>query len=144
MSFSLTNKISNLVFTATVGAACFTLVNAELVTKVDSNGFKYEYTKNNEQLGRLYTLSNGMKVYLVSNKLKPEIETRIVINAGSKNDPNDNTGLAHYLEHMMFKGNDKIGTVNWQAEKPFIDKISNLYEEHRNAKTKKEKDKIRS
>lgn len=142
MSFSLTNKISNIVLTPAIGADCFTLVNAEMVTKIDSNGFKYEYTKNNEQLGRLYTLSNGMKIYLVSNRLKPEIETRIVVNAGSKNDSNDNTGLAHYLEHMMFKGNDKIGTVNWPAEKPYIDKISDLYEKHRNAKTKKEKDKI--
>ena len=142
MNFRIKEKISNLVITAAFSAVIFTPGHAETEIKTDSNGFKYESVKNNEELGRMYTLSNGMKIYLVSNKLKPEIETRIVINAGSKNDPDDSTGLAHYLEHMMFKGNDKIGTVNWDAEKPYIDKISDLYENHKNVKNQKEKTKI--
>ena len=79
---------------------------------------------------------------MVQNKLKPVIETRIVVGTGSKYDPSDNTGLAHYLEHMMFKGNEKIGTVNWEAEKPYIEEITNLYEEHKKAKTEKEKNAI--
>ena len=142
MNFRIKEKISNLVITAAFSTVIFTPGYAKTEIKTDSNGFKYESVKNNEDLGRIYTLSNGMKIYLVSNKLKPEIETRIVINAGSKNDPDDSTGLAHYLEHMMFKGNDKIGTINWSAEKPYIDKISDLYENHKNVKIQKEKTKI--
>lgn len=79
---------------------------------------------------------------MAQNKLKPVIETRIVVGTGSKYDPSDNTGLAHYLEHMMFKGNEIIGTVNWEAEKPYIEEITNLYEEHKKAKTQKEKNAV--
>ena len=53
---------------------------------------------------RIYTLKNGLKVYLSVNKDAPRIQTYIAVKAGSTYDPADNTGLAHYLEHMMFKG----------------------------------------
>lgn len=122
----------------------FSFLKAEIKIKIDTNGYQYEEVKNNKNLGRLYTLENGLKIYLVQNNLKPIIETRIVINAGAKYDPNDNTGLAHYLEHMMFKGNEKIGTIDFQKEKLYIEKIENLYEEHKKAKTQKEKDIIYS
>lgn len=49
---------------------------------------------------------------------------------GSNNDPKDHTGLAHYLEHLLFKGTDKYGTQNWAKEKPYIDTIFNLYEQY--------------
>ncbi|MEI9957917.1 MAG: insulinase family protein [Ferruginibacter sp.] len=50
--------------------------------------------------------------------------------AGSKTDPADHTGLAHYLEHMLFKGTDKFGSLDWSKEKPELDKIDALYEEY--------------
>lgn len=118
--------------------------NSNTEIKKDTNGYQYEVAKGNDNLGRVYTLSNGLKVYLAQNKLKPVIETRIVVGAGSKYDPDESTGLAHYLEHMLFKGNEKIGTVNWDAEKVYIDKISDLYEQHKRAGTKKEKNRIYS
>ncbi|MDR2879298.1 MAG: insulinase family protein, partial [Fusobacteriales bacterium] len=120
----------------------FSLLRADVELKTDKNGYTYETVKENENLGRLYTLPNGLKVYMAQNKLKPVIETRIVVGTGSKYDPGDNTGLAHYLEHMMFKGNETIGTVNWEAEKPYIEEITNLYEEHKKAKTQKEKNAV--
>ena len=120
----------------------FSLLRADVELKTDKNGYTYETVKENENLGRLYTLPNGLKVYMAQNKLKPVIETRIVVGTGSKYDPSDNTGLAHYLEHMMFKGNEIIGTVNWEAEKPYIEEITNLYEEHKKAKTQKEKNAV--
>ena len=53
---------------------------------------------------RIYTLDNGLQIYLSVNKEKPRIHTYIAVRTGSKNDPAETTGLAHYLEHLMFKG----------------------------------------
>lgn len=97
--------------------------------------FPYETFLNDPTGLRLYTLENGLKVYLSKQVDEPKIQTYIAVKAGSNYDPNDNTGLAHYLEHMLFKGTSKLGTSNWQKEKVLLDSISNLYELH-----KKEKD----
>jgi predicted Zn-dependent peptidase len=77
---------------------------------------------------REYTLKNGLKVYTSVNKLQPRISTMIAVKTGSKNDPADHTGLAHYLEHMLFKGTDKYGSLDWSKEKPLLDEIDALYE----------------
>ena len=61
---------------------------------------------------RIYTLDNGLKVYLSVNNEKPRIQTYIAVRTGSKNDPAETTGLAHYLEHLMFKGTNHFGTIN--------------------------------
>lgn len=103
-------------------------------TKEDANGFSYESVTNDPTGLRLYTLDNGLKVYLGKNEDEPKIQTLIAVRAGSTYDPEDNTGLAHYLEHMVFKGTDEIGTQNWQKEKQLISKISELYEQHKNEK----------
>lgn len=87
---------------------------------------------------RIYRLRNGLTVYLSQNKLEPRIQTYIAVRAGSKYDPKETTGLAHYLEHMMFKGTSNIGTTNWMREKPILDNIAGLYEQYR-----KEKDPVK-
>jgi zinc protease len=79
----------------------------------------------------LYTLDNGLKVYLSQNSDEPKIQTYIAVRAGSNYDPKESTGLAHYLEHMVFKGTHKVGTADWETEKTYLDKISSLYEQHR-------------
>lgn len=89
----------------------------------------------------LYTLDNGLKIYLSKNSDEPKIQTYIAVRAGSVYDPADNTGLAHYLEHMLFKGTDEIGTQNWEKEKPVLKQISDLYEAH---KAEKNPDKKRA
>ncbi len=76
-----------------------------------------------------YVLENGLTVILNEDHSKPIVYGMVVSRAGSKNDPADATGMAHYMEHMLFKGTDKMGTTNWEAEKPFIDKMFSLYEE---------------
>jgi len=96
----------------------------------DKNGYQYEYVENDPIQARIYTLKNGLKVYLSINKDEPRLQTYIAVKAGSTYDPPQTTGLAHYLEHMMFKGSSKIGTINWEKEKAELDKISNLYEQH--------------
>jgi predicted Zn-dependent peptidase len=61
-------------------------------------------------------------------KDSPRIQTFIAVRAGSKNDPPYATGLAHYLEHMLFKGTDKFGSKDWAKEKPLIEEIVKLYD----------------
>lgn len=98
-----------------------------------TSSYKYEYaTVDNDPLNTLiYTLDNGLKVYMSINKDEPRIQTNIAVKTGSKQDPADATGLAHYLEHMLFKGTSEIGTINWEEEKKILDQISDLYEERR-------------
>lgn len=75
-------------------------------------------------------LANGLQIWTTHNNERPLINTNIVVHAGSKNDFDDATGLAHYLEHMMFKGNSQIGALNWIREKPLLDEISQLFESY--------------
>lgn len=81
----------------------------------------------------LYThiLPNGLKLLMSVNKNEPRVFTNIAFRAGSKLDPKDTTGLAHYMEHMLFKGSDKIGTLNWKKEKELLDQIAQKFEERR-------------
>ena len=73
-------------------------------------------------------LDNGLKVVMCEDRSQPEIYGAVYVHAGSKNDPADATGMAHYFEHIMFKGTDKIGTTNWEAEKVFLDSIDLMYD----------------
>jgi len=93
--------------------------------------YNYETFPNDPNEVRIYTLENGLKVYLAQNFNAPRIQTYIPVRTGSNNDPKDNTGLAHYLEHMMFKGSSLLGTTNWEKEKVLLDQISALYEKHK-------------
>ncbi len=97
---------------------------------------KYKYTtvSNDPLQVRTYTLANGLTVMISVNKNTPRVQTLIATKAGSKNDPADNTGLAHYLEHMLFKGTDKYGSKDWVKEKEQLDKIDALYERYNKTK----------
>ena len=97
----------------------------------DSNGYSYETVENDPTGLRLYTLDNGLKVYLSENHDEPTIQTYIPVKAGSNYDPKESTGLAHYLEHMVFKGTDNIATSDWENEEKLIAQISDLYEQHK-------------
>jgi predicted Zn-dependent peptidase len=89
-----------------------------------------------------YKLSNGLTVYFSSNNNTPRLQTMIAIKAGSKYDPANTTGLAHYLEHMMFKGTHLYGSVDWAKEKVLLEQISKLYEDHLNEKDPTKKKEI--
>ncbi len=78
-----------------------------------------------------YTLENGLKLLMSVNPNEPRIHTNIAFRAGSKLDPPETTGLAHYMEHMLFKGGSRIGALDWEQEKKMLDRIADLYEEHR-------------
>ena len=95
-----------------------------------SNGYTYKYVNNDPIKARFYTLKNGLTVILTENKKEPRIAVNVAVRAGSNTDPREHTGLAHYLEHILFKGTDKFGTLNWQKEKPYIDSITDAYEKY--------------
>ncbi|MBP6812241.1 MAG: insulinase family protein, partial [Saprospiraceae bacterium] len=80
---------------------------------------------------QMHTLSNGLRLFLTVNKDEPRVYTEIAVRAGSKHDPADTTGLAHYFEHMMFKGTDRLGSLDWENEKILLDQIEQKFEEHR-------------
>ncbi len=93
--------------------------------------YKYETVPNDPLKARIYTLDNGLKVYMSVNKEKPKIQVTIATKAGSKLDPAQTTGLAHYFEHLMFKGTNHFGTTNWAAEEPLLNEIERLFEVYR-------------
>lgn len=93
----------------------------------ESNGYTYEYVENDPLNVRIYTLKNGLKVYLSQYEATPRIQTFIAVKAGGKNDPANNTGLAHYLEHIMFKGTADFGTLDWQKESVLLDSIERMF-----------------
>lgn len=78
--------------------------------------YKYETVKGDPMNTRIYTLPNGLKVYMSVNKETPRIQTYIAVRVGGKNDPAETTGLAHYFEHLMFKGTPNFGTSDYAAE----------------------------
>lgn len=80
----------------------------------------------------IFELDNGLQVYLTENLEEPRFYAEIAVRAGSKHDPADATGLAHYLEHLLFKGNQTMGTLDYEAERPYIEQIHALYEQHFN------------
>jgi len=75
-----------------------------------------------------FTLNNGLTVILSPDHTRPQIMGGVVVKAGNKNDPADQTGIAHYLEHMLFKGTKQMGSVDYQKEEPFLNEIYSLYE----------------
>ena len=93
--------------------------------------YKYETVAGDPLNTRIYTLDNGLKVYLSVNKDKPRIEAQIAVRTGSKNDPPETTGLAHYLEHLLFKGTTHFGVSDYSQEQPLLDEIEQLFETYR-------------
>ncbi|MCB0794538.1 MAG: insulinase family protein [Flavobacteriales bacterium] len=105
---------------------------------------KYTYTSvpDDPMEVRIYTLDNGLKVYLSRNTDEPRIQTNIAVRAGSKHDPATSTGLAHYLEHMLFKGTSQIGTANWRQEEALLKAISDRYEARRATQDEQERTRL--
>jgi predicted Zn-dependent peptidase len=109
----------------------FLLAIGCLLLTTSCSKYKYETVKDDPMKTRIYTLKNGLKVYLSVNDEKPRIQTFIVVRTGSKNDPSETTGLAHYLEHLMFKGTNHFGVTDVEAEAPLLADIEARYEKYR-------------
>ena len=105
---------------------------AAMMLLASCSQYKYETVAGDPLGTRIYTLDNGLKVYMSVNKETPRIQTYIAVKVGGKNDPSETTGLAHYFEHLMFKGSQQFGTADYAAEKPLLDEIEALFEVYRN------------
>lgn len=77
-----------------------------------------------------YKLTNGLTIYLWEDHNQPDVFGSVVVRAGAVDEPLTNTGLAHYLEHLMFKGTQTIGALDWEKEKPLYEEIIALYERY--------------
>src|SRR5665647_1046202 len=109
----------------------FLLISAISQSLSAQKQYKFETVPNDPLKARIYTLDNGLKVYISVYKNAPRFYAAMAVRTGSKNDPHDNTGLSHYLEHMMFKGTDKYGSLDYAKEKPLLNKIDSLFEVYR-------------
>ena len=107
------------------------MVGAMALLTVSCSQYKYETVKGDPLKAKIYTLDNGMKVYMTVNKEQPRIQANIAVKVGGKNDPSETTGLAHYFEHLMFKGTPNFGTADYEAEKVLLDQIEALFEVYR-------------
>jgi predicted Zn-dependent peptidase len=96
--------------------------------------YPYETVEGDPLNTRIYTLDNGLKVFLSVYHDTPRIQANIAVHTGSKMDPPETTGLAHYFEHMMFKGTENFGTTDWHGESQLIARIEDLFEEYRKEK----------
>ena len=80
-----------------------------------------------------YKLDNGLTVMLWEDHDAPDVTGYVVVRAGAVDEPVEYTGLAHYLEHMLFKGTQRIGALDWEKEKPMYDSIIALYDQYSDA-----------
>lgn len=88
---------------------------------------------------QMFQLKNGLSVYIWEDSTMTDVYGEVAVQAGSVNDPEAYTGLAHYLEHVLFKGTTKIGCLDWEAEKPVYEQIVAAYDEMAAAATDEEK-----
>lgn len=95
---------------------------------VQAKEYTYQTVEDDPLQARIYTLDNGLTVYLTQNHAEPVIQTFIAVRAGSQNDPLESTGLAHYQEHIMFKGTKQYGTTDYEKEIPNLKAIEELFE----------------
>ena len=111
----------------------YVMMAAILMGSLNTTAKDYHYTTvpGDAMKTRIYTLDNGLKVYMSVNKEKPRLQANIAVKTGSRNDPAETTGLAHYLEHLMFKGTTHFGTTDVAKEKPYLDEITRRYESYR-------------
>ena len=108
------------------------MLGAALVMAASAPAARQFQTVPNDPLEtKMYTLPNGLKIFMTVNKDAPRIQTYVAVRVGGKNDPAETTGLAHYFEHLMFKGTEKLGTQDYAAEKPMLDRIEHLFEVYR-------------
>jgi len=117
----------------------FVALFATIMSLFAQKQYPYETVPNDPLKARIYKLENGLTVYLTQYQEAPNIQTYIAVKVGSKNDPAETTGLAHYFEHLMFKGTPDFGTTDWETEKVMIAQIEELFEKYRVLTDEKER-----
>ncbi len=87
-----------------------------------------------EKRTTVHKLANGLTVVICERHEAPVFSFFTLVDAGSVQDPKDESGLAHMFEHMAFKGTDTIGTTNYPAEKQILAKLEVAYKAYDDAR----------
>lgn len=86
-----------------------------------------------------FRLKNGMKFLVLERHQAPVVSFLTYADVGGADEPDGKTGVAHFLEHLAFKGTTRIGTVNYQKEKGLLDRLDQLSEQIQSATAKGQK-----
>ena len=124
-------KISSFLVASIIALTSFSCAGNISKNAKDSADYYFQKSANSSSVKLEYehfVLENGLNVYLSKNTETPRFRAEIAVHAGSKFDPSDATGIAHYLEHMLFKGSEDFGTLDYNKEKTFLDKVVELYD----------------
>lgn len=89
-----------------------------------------------------FTLENGLKFIILENHQSPIISFVTYVDVGAVDEPQGQTGVAHYLEHLAFKGTSEIGTINYEEEKPLLEELGQLFEQIKVARTQNDQEKL--
>ncbi len=89
-----------------------------------------------------FRLDNGMKFIVLEHHQAPVVSFLTYANVGGVDEPDGKTGVAHFLEHLAFKGTQHIGTVDYKAEQPLLDRLQQLDAEIKTAKAGGKKDQV--
>nr|WP_311478574.1 insulinase family protein [uncultured Porphyromonas sp.] len=89
-----------------------------------------------------FILHNGLTVWISTDSYDSKVYGQVVVRAGAKETPN--SGVAHYFEHIMFKGTQRIGTVDFEQEAPILKEITKQYSKLQTAKNSAEREKVQS
>ncbi len=81
-----------------------------------------------------FRLDNGIKFIVLERRRAPVVSFLTYADVGGVDEPNGKTGVAHFLEHLAFKGTTRIGTKDYKAEKPLLDRLDQLAEQIQSAK----------
>ena len=104
------------------------LIYVIILLLLSSSSLFAQTTLNKSLIVKQYKLENGLTVFLNEDHSSPNVAGAVIIKGGSKRDPKDATGIAHYLEHMLFKGTQDIGTIDYEKEKVFLDSVVLMYD----------------
>jgi predicted Zn-dependent peptidase len=80
-----------------------------------------------------FTLDNGLKFIVLENHEAPVVSFVTYANVGGVDEPDGQTGVAHFLEHLAFKGTKQIGTINYPAEAKELNKLDGIFAEIKQA-----------
>lgn len=108
------------ILTLSIASIGFSQLNA---VEPDEKFNLAEFRRSIESRIQKKTLANGLRVIAMKQPASPTIACYLKIGVGSANEPFDQSGTAHFLEHLLFKGTPKMGTTNYEYEKMYLDQI---------------------
>ena len=138
---SLTKKITQIKLLKplliVIAIAIIISANNGLVTANEKNDLK-PYIEGFLERVSEFSLDNGMKFIVIENHEAPVVSFVTYADVGGVDEPDGQTGVAHFLEHLAFKGTKNIGTKNYQQEKVYLDELDSLFNKIKTARTRED------